>query len=137
MNIVQLSDSLAVSGQIRPEDLREIATAGYAIVVNNRPDGEEGGQPASAEMEAVARELGLEYHHMPVTAMDFPGPDFDAFSDLLDNPQQPVFAFCRSGTRCTNLWVSSREADELDAALSTAQRLGYDLGMAAHYLARK
>ena len=137
MNIVALSESVAVSGQIQPADLKEVAAAGYKVVVNNRPDGEEGGQPSNADVEAVARQLGLEYHYMPVTAMDFPGADFDAFTDLLDDPEAPVFAFCRSGTRCTNLWVASREAGELDAAVAVAQRLGYDLGMAARHLSAK
>lgn len=133
MKIVQLSDSLAVCGQISPADVAQVVAAGYKVIINHRPDGEEGGQPRSADIEALAREAGLEYHHMPVTAMDFPGPDIDAFSDMLDDPAVPVFAYCRTGTRCTNLWIVSRAETERDAAVSVAQQLGYDLGMAANY----
>ncbi len=35
-----LDDRVAVSGQLRPGDMAEIAAAGFVAVVNNRPDGE-------------------------------------------------------------------------------------------------
>ncbi|MAT93135.1 MAG: TIGR01244 family phosphatase [Halioglobus sp.] len=136
MRSVKLSDSVAVSAQIAPEHVAEIAAAGYKVLVNNRPDGEEPGQPSSAEMAARAAEAGLDYYHMPVTAGDFPGADFAAFRALLDDPGRPVFAYCRSGTRCANLWVASRAEGEVQAAADLAAGLGYDLGMAGRHLSR-
>ena len=137
MNIVSLSCSVAVSAQISAEDVAEIAAAGYKVLVNNRPDGEEAGQPSAAEIAAAAERVGLEYHYMPVTHTSFPGDDFAAFSALLDNRDRPVLAFCRTGTRCTNLWVSSREPGEREQASATAASLGFDLGMAGVYLSRE
>ncbi len=136
MNIVKLTDSLAVSAQIAPADVAEIAAAGYKVLINNRPDGEEGAQPAGAAIAAAARAAGLEYHHMPVTAMSFPGPDFDAMSDLLDDATRPVLAFCRTGTRCANLWVAGVEDSAREEAISIATQRGFDLGMAAQFIAR-
>jgi sulfide:quinone oxidoreductase len=52
-----LAPQLAVAGQVRVEDMAGIATR-YAMLINNRPDGEEPGQPLSAELEAAARKLG-------------------------------------------------------------------------------
>ncbi|GAA3255729.1 hypothetical protein GCM10020258_14430 [Sphingomonas yabuuchiae] len=40
-----INESVAVAPQIRPEDVAAIKAAGYAAIVNNRPDGEEPGQP--------------------------------------------------------------------------------------------
>lgn len=131
MNIVKLTDTVAVSAQITPENVAEIAEAGYQVLVNNRPDGEEANQPANADIEAAATAAGLEYHYLPITAMNFPGPGFDQMSDLFDDPARPVLAFCRTGTRCTNLWVASREEAEKQHAAAHASGLGYDLGMAA------
>ncbi|NND68328.1 MAG: TIGR01244 family phosphatase [Halioglobus sp.] len=136
MNESRLSDTVAVSPQISVADVPGIAAAGYKVLINNRPDGEAADQPTSAEIEAAALAAGLEYHHMPVTMMDFPGPDFDAMSDLLDDEDRPVFAFCRTGTRCANLWVSSRDADAQDAAAARASGSGFELGMANKYLGR-
>jgi uncharacterized protein (TIGR01244 family) len=133
MNIVKVSDYLAVCGQIAVADVAQIAAAGYQVLINNRPDGEEAGQPSAADIAAAAAAVGLEYHHMPVTAASFPGPHFDANADLLDDPQRPVLAFCRSGTRCANLWVASKTGAERDAAAALAAQRGFDLGMAARY----
>ena len=50
MNIVKLTDKLAVSAQISPEDVAQIAAAGFKVLINNRPDGEEGTQASAAEI---------------------------------------------------------------------------------------
>lgn len=136
MNIVQLTDNLAVSAQINPEDVVAIAAAGYQVLINNRPDGEESTQPTAAAIAAAAQDAGLEYHHMPVTAGSFPGADFDAMSDLLGDPARPVLAFCRSGTRCANLWVASSDDAGREQAMRVASQRGYDMGMASNFLSR-
>ena len=105
------------------------------MLINNRPDGEEATQPSGAAIEAAARAAGLEYHYLPVTAQSFPGPDFDRMRDLLDDPARPVLAFCRSGTRCANLWVASRAAPEREHAMAEASKRGFDLAMAAKFAA--
>lgn len=134
MNVYKLTETLGVSGQISTELVPQIAAAGYKVLINNRPDGEEPGQPTSADIAAAAEAVGLEYHHMPVTAMDFPGGDIDQMADFFDDEDRPVFAFCRSGTRCTNLWVVTRDPDEQDQAAARARSIGFDLSMAARVL---
>ena len=136
MNIVKLTDNLAVSAQISPEDVEAIAAAGYQVLINNRPDGEEATQPTAAQIAVAAENAGMEYHHMPVTAGNFPGSDFDAMCDLLDDPARPVLAFCRSGTRCANLWVTSRDEAGREQAVQVASQRGYELAMASRFLAR-
>jgi uncharacterized protein (TIGR01244 family) len=133
MKLVKLTDNIAVSAQITPEDVAAIAAAGYKVLINNRPDGEEAAQPSAAEIAASAQVEGLEYHHMPVTARSFPGPDFDAMSDLLDDPGRPVLAFCRTGTRCTNLWLAGLDQSKREAAIEAARQKGFDLGMATKF----
>ena len=134
MSYMQLTDTIAVAGQIRVEQVGEIAAAGFRVLVNNRPDGEDAGQPSGAEIEAAALAAGLEYHHLPVTGMNFPGPDVERMARLLDDISRPVFAFCRTGTRCTNLWVVTREEDAREQAIRHARALGFDVSMAARAL---
>lgn len=129
MNVVKLTESLGVSQQIAPEHVASIAEAGYKVLINNRPDGEEASQPLSADIAAAAAAAGMEYYYMPITAMDFPGGDFPQMCELLANPDKPVLAFCRTGTRCTNLWVASQQPDSKAEAAMKARDLGYDLGM--------
>ncbi len=107
-------------------DIDEAATAGIRLIVNNRPDGEEPGQPTSAEIEAAARAAGLGYRHIPV-ADGFPPEQVEAMAEALE--QGPLLAFCRTGTRSTFLWALARSsrgaaAEECAAAAAAA---GYDL----------
>jgi uncharacterized protein (TIGR01244 family) len=130
LSYVKLTEFIAVAGQIMPEHAAQIAEAGYRVLINNRPDCEEAGQPGAADIGAAARAAGLEYYHLPVTAADFPGPDVEEMARLLGDESKPVFAFCRSGTRCTNLWVATRDPAEREQAMRHAQGLGFDLSMA-------
>jgi uncharacterized protein (TIGR01244 family) len=134
MKIVKLTDSVAVSVQIAPGDVAVIAAGGFKVLINNRPDGEESNQPTSEAIAAAARSAGMEYHHMPVTALSFPGPHFEAMSDLLDDPDRPVLAFCRTGTRSTSLWVAGCDEAVREQAMAAAGQRGYDLGMALKFL---
>lgn len=93
MNVVKLSATLAVSQQIVPEHVAAIAEAGYKVLINNRPDGEEANQPPSAAIAAAAEAAGMEYYYMPITAMNFPGDEFPRMCELLANADKPVLAF--------------------------------------------
>lgn len=134
MKIAELTPQLGVTGQITPADVAAIAAAGYRVIINNRPDGEEGAQPAGAAIAAAAAAAGLAYHYLPVTAADFPGAGFAEMTALLNDPSRPVLAFCRSGNRCTNLWIASRPEAERPAAQARARELGFDVAMAGRYL---
>jgi uncharacterized protein (TIGR01244 family) len=130
MKIVQLTDTVSVSEQITPENVAAIAAAGFKVLVNNRPDGEVPGQPTSDEIAVVAEAAGLAYYYLPITALNFPGPGVDQMTRLLDDVARPVLAFCRSGTRCANLWVATRANEARPEAAGLARQLGYDLAMA-------
>jgi uncharacterized protein (TIGR01244 family) len=113
--------------QVVPADMPAAAAAGVRLIVNNRPDGEEPGQPSSAEIEASARAAGLDYRHIPI-AGDFPAERVEAMAAALE--QGPVLAFCRSGTRSTFLWALARARQGAPAgeSVAAAAAAGYDLG---------
>ncbi|MBV1703501.1 MAG: TIGR01244 family phosphatase, partial [Hyphomicrobiales bacterium] len=54
MVIKPLSSDVAVSPQVAVHEIAEVAKAGFRSVVNNRPDGEEAGQPLEADIRAAA-----------------------------------------------------------------------------------
>ena len=62
----KLDSKTIVAGQIDPQEIPALAATGVTMIVNNRPDGEEPGQPAGAEIEAAAREAGIAYRHVPL-----------------------------------------------------------------------
>lgn len=110
MEIHRLVPELAVTGQLRADDLAEIAANGFRTVINNRPDGEEPSQPAAAELERAARAAGLEYRHIPVTPGELDDRDARRFGELV-RTEGPVLAFCRTGNRSANLWARALELE--------------------------
>ena len=71
MNPKMLDEHLLVSPQITPDDVDAAADAGVTTIINNRPDGEEAGQPTSADIAARAVARGIDYHHIPVSGGTF------------------------------------------------------------------
>jgi sulfide:quinone oxidoreductase len=129
MPIFQLTESLCVAAQIAPQDIPNLATQGFTIVVCNRPDGEVPGQATMDEIEAACNAAGLLFIRYPVDAMNFPGPDIEGLGALFDDPNQSVLAYCRTGTRCANLWVTSQTGDGQAEAMQTARDIGFDLSL--------
>jgi uncharacterized protein (TIGR01244 family) len=124
-----LGDSTLVSGQIGPADIAEAAAMGVTTIVNNRPDGEEPGQPAGAAIEAAAQAAGIAYRHLPVAGGIAPA-QIEALSAILDETEGGLLLFCRSGTRSTYLWALAQSRRGVDGATIAAQAAaaGYDLG---------
>ena len=129
MPIFQLTESLSVAAQITPQDIPNLAAQDFTVVVCNRPDGEVPGQATMDEIEAACNATDLLFIRYPVDAMNFPGPDIEGLGALFDDPGQSVLAYCRTGTRCANLWVTSRNGVAQAAAMQTARDIGFDLSL--------
>jgi uncharacterized protein (TIGR01244 family) len=110
--IRNLSGDFAVTGQLAPQDLQEVASLGFATVINNRPDGEGGvDQPSSGQLEQAAREAGLHYLHLPVVSGAITPEQVLAMQQALAAGRgRPVLAFCRSGARSTKLFELAQAA---------------------------
>ena len=121
----RLDDRTMVAGQIRPE---QVASLGVAMIVNNRPDGEEQGQPAAAEIEAAANAAGIAYRHIPV-AGGISHEQVGRMAQALEEAKGPELAFCKSGTRSTYLWAlaSAKRGADRDELARRAAEAGYDL----------
>ena len=81
------------------------------------------------EIEAACNDADLLFVRYPVDAMNFPGSDIEDLGALFDDPGQSVLAYCRTGTRCANLWVTSQTGDAQAAAMQTARDIGFDLSL--------
>lgn len=101
-----LTPTFAISPQIAVADIAAIKAQGFAALINNRPDGEEEGQPTHAEIEAAAHAAGLGYVHIPVAGTLTPEA-IAATQQALATLPQPILAFCRSGARSTYLFQAA------------------------------
>jgi uncharacterized protein (TIGR01244 family) len=125
----QLSARVFASPQIGLAEVEAAARQGIALIVNNRPEGESDDQTPGREIEAAARAAGMDYIAIPVTHAGYSEAQVKAMAAALGATDQPILAYCRSGTRSTLLWAlaeasAGKKPDELSAAAAAA---GYDL----------
>ncbi|MDG2523374.1 TIGR01244 family sulfur transferase [Caulobacter segnis] len=124
-----VTDKISVSPQITPADVAAAADEGFALIVNNRPDGEEPTQPDGAEIAAAAEEAGLAYIYIPVRGMPTP-EQVDAVREAVDEAHGKVLLFCRSGTRSIVSWSlgqAASGASSRDDLVALGEAAGYDL----------
>ena len=125
-NAKLLGDDLLLGGQPTREQLQEIAEAGYVTVIDLRMPDEDRG----FDEPAVAKELGLGYHSLPVAGADgMTRENASRLAELLaDTERRPVVIHCGSGNRVGGLlalqafYVDGLSADE-------ALQLGLDNGL--------
>lgn len=126
---ISLDDGIYVAPQISTAQVAEAQALGVTLIINNRPDGEAPDQVAGAEIEAAATAAGIAYIAIPITHSGFSEPQVHAMVDALDSTDGAVLAYCRSGTRSTNLWaLAMASLGEHPAILSEkAEKAGYDI----------
>lgn len=132
----QLDEKTLVNGQIAPEDVPALKDIGVTMIVNNRPDGEDVGQPTSEDIEEAAKAAGLEYRHVPI-ARGLGPSDVEAMREAMHAAGDgKLFAFCRSGNRSTLAWAVAKSEDGVptDELNRCANQAGFDLGPVAHLL---
>jgi len=134
--IHQLDEKTLVSGQVAPHEVAALAEQGVTMLVNNRPDGEEPGQPLAADIEAAAEQAGIAYRFVPIIRGIGPA-DVEAMQEALrETGDGKLLAFCRSGTRSAYaVALAHREEgasrEEVERKLADA---GFDSGPIAHLL---
>ena len=125
----QLSDQVWASPQITLADVQAAAAAGFALVVNNRPEGESADQTPGEDIAAAVRAAGMDYCAIPIAPGGFTREQVTDMAKALDEASGPVLAYCRSGTRSTLLWSLTQAAagEDPDSIASAALQAGYDI----------
>jgi protein tyrosine phosphatase (PTP) superfamily phosphohydrolase (DUF442 family) len=99
-NFIAVSDRLGTAGQPSEAQLRDVAAAGFEVVVNL---GLLDPRYCLADEAGSVRGLGLEYHHIPV---DFNAPrhdDLRRFVDVMDAFKgKKVFVHCAANYRVSS-----------------------------------
>lgn len=118
----------SVAPQLMAEDFAAADAAGFASIINLRPDREKPGYLTASEASALAKEHGLQYAHIPVPKS---GPTEDligAFAKAIADLPGPVLAHCGTGRRAAILWaICSAGALGTDEILSCCAGAGHDL----------
>lgn len=134
--IRKLDEKTFVCGQITPGDVARLRQQGVTLIVNNRPDGEEPGQPLAAEIEAAAEEAGIAYRFVPIQRGIGPA-DVECMQEAMrEAADGKLLAFCRSGNRSALAWAVARreEGASIEELEEAAAQAGIDLSPVAHLL---
>lgn len=137
MNIHALSQALSVAAQLGEADIRTVADRGYRSIICNRPDGETPDQPAFADVQRRASELGMQVAFLPVESGKVTDAQGRAFGQLVAELPQPVLAYCRTGMRSTTLWALSQAGRlPVPELVERAARAGHDIQGVARRMAQ-
>jgi uncharacterized protein (TIGR01244 family) len=128
MDIRRITPDYAVSPQIDVSDLAALKAAGFALVIDNRPDGEIGADQQTDLMRAAAAAAGLDFVANPVVPGAMTLQNVQTQRAAMDAATGPVFAYCASGNRSSVMWAlaeaKNRPVDEL---VGLPARFGYQL----------
>ena len=134
--IRQLDETVMVSGQVAPHEIAGLAQQGVTMLVNNRPDGEEAGQPLASEIEDAAAAAGIGYRFVPI--MRGIGPaDVESMQEAMREAEGgKLLAFCRSGTRSALAIALAKreEGASTEEVVRQLNQAGFDHGPIAHLL---
>lgn len=125
----RVNENVTVSPQLALGDIALAAAQGVAMIVNNRPDGEDPDAPQGDAIAAAAAAAGLNYVAIPIGHAGFSEPQVDAMIAALEQAEGPILAYCRSGTRSTLLWAlaAAKQGEAPDAIARMAAQAGYDV----------
>lgn len=131
MDLRRLTDDFTVSDQITPEDIPALKQAGVTTLIINRPDSEVGPDLGSATMTAAAKKAGLEVRYVPYVPGHIDDTMIEDFAEALALPG-PAHAYCRSGSRSTQLWALAQAgAQPTEGIIAAAADAGYDISALA------
>jgi uncharacterized protein (TIGR01244 family) len=133
--IRKLDETTSVSGQIQPADVPGLKASGVTMIICNRPDDEEPGQPRAADIQDAAQAEGLEFRHVPIIRGIGPA-DVEAMKEAVEAAPGKLLAYCRTGNRSALTWAVARRGqgasvEEIQRAVAGA---GFDLSPVEHLL---
>ena len=130
MEIRPIAEGYAVTPQIEPLDMPEIAAQGFTTVICNRPDGEVPHELAASVIRTAAEAAGLRFVENPMAGGGLQMDHITNQRRAIDEAPGPVLAYCASGNRSTILWALAnagrKPTEELVAAGSD---YGYQVPM--------
>ena len=137
MKRIPVDERLSVAAQPSTAEIAALGADGVALLINNRPDGEEPGQLGSSAERKAAEAAGLAYLDLPVTGPTITEEAVRRFAEAVAAAPGPVVAHCRSGTRSLTLWaIAAVRSGRLqrEEVLAFGAERGIDLAGALRWL---
>lgn len=130
MDARPITPDLSVSPQIMPEDVADIAAAGFKTVICNRPDEENPPALSASALREAVEAAGLVFQELPFNQMTLTMEIVAQQARLIAEAEKPVLAYCASGNRCCSIWalIAAKEGQsDVASIVETGAKAGYDL----------
>ncbi|EJF90349.1 TIGR01244 family sulfur transferase [Bartonella tamiae] len=114
MTIREIDEDVFVSGQITEEFVDELAQAGFKTIICNRPDKEETTQIDFARIKEKAEKCGMDVYYIPVSPPQLEQATIDHMQTTLQSAKKPILAYCRSGSRSSQLYQLIKNQTTID-----------------------
>lgn len=108
MNKIDLSPTYSVSEQIVSDDIITLKDANVEVIICNRPDAEDPGQPDFELIAQAAEKAGMIAVNIPFSSGGMNEQHVHALVEILDTGKK-IHAYCRSGNRSTQLWQVAQQ----------------------------
>ena len=122
----QVSDTVALAGNVSPSAMKALAELGVATVISLRTDNEPGFDAAATE--AAARDAGLHFVTAPFDPDAPEAASIDrALAELDARKATKTVVFCRTRQRAAVVWLARRvlhDGAKEEDALAEAKALG-------------
>lgn len=115
-----LTPGFAVAEQLRPQDMEELAAAGFRTVLCNRPDDELPARLRAKAMAEHAQAAGLGFHDLQMPEFGLTKEIVEAEARALEQTPAPHLAYCTSGTRSALIWAFAAVGRMEPAAIAAA-----------------
>jgi len=126
MDIRRITDAYSVCGQITAADVPAIAEAGFRLVICNRPDMEVSPAESTTVLRAAVESAGMKWAENSFSSNTLTIGNVETQRELMDAAEGPVFAYCRTGSRCANIWALAEAGQmDTDAIIAAAGAAGY------------
>jgi len=111
--------------------LTQLSLWGVRSVINNQGDDEEIRVLTSAQTEATAKRLGMEYaHSVVVDRFSVSDEEVERFMENFDRLPKPVLIYCRAGYRASLIWGMAQVGKmDIDDIVEEIFDVGYDMTM--------
>jgi len=129
-----IGNSVFISSQLKPENLSYVRRRGINAVVDLRPDGEAADEPSHTEMEAAARQSGMQFSYVPIPHESIPPDAVEALAIALRDGTQQSVLYCRSGRRAVRAFALVQASRPGGPALAEILSLVQNAGFSAEDL---
>ena len=128
MEIRPLTDDYAVSPQITVADVAAIRAAGFATLIDNRPDAEIAPGLHTDAIRTAAEAAGLTFVANPIVSGALTSANVDVQREAIEASAGKVLAYCASGNRSSVVWALALAGRmPTDALIDMPARHGYAL----------